>query len=1325
MPHSDQNSILQKSYILSTGSSANAGEMAQYNAMIAQDGDLTSINALVDSYIDQLIAQQGLVATIQAIAKNGFGISLTATEAQANIDAFAAAGIGIGSELINHLSTMEITETYMSALDNRAIAATSFLESLNAADKSASFIGPGITSAVQILLQNIGSSSASLAKGMSGFNALSANLTPTGVTVTVGNYLSGATAFADVNGDGQLNAGEWSTTTSANGTFEVPNNIVAGKMSVYGGTDLLTSNAYQGVLGTSSVTTVVNPLTTVVAAIANLGLADDTLAATTMVKTVLDLPSDINLLSYNPLAVLSSITATASEKATALSVQATSQQISNIITQIASVIDNSATGATLQSGAAAVTNAIAEAISTAAGDPDGTIDLSGSTLGTIIQNAIDATGAAITVEQVALIAQVTSGSNAAAGAATTLTMLAQATDVAQGSATNALIAGVASGSFDNAVAGFTGSSLDAANYAATVGSSAPGVVLPPTASQNAAGADVTAPSATIVVSDTALKVGDTSLVTITFNKAVTGFSNADLTLANGTLTDVASTDSGVTWTATFTPSTDLTDTSNVITLANTGVTDAAGNAGVGTTDSNNYAIDTAAPTLAITSDVSAVKAGETATITFTFSEAPTGFAAGDVTTTGGALSGLAVTGNALVYTATFTPTAGQGSGNASITIAGNDYTDAAGNNNAGAGTTPAISIDTLRPTATIVFADTALKAGVTSLVTITFNEAVTGFSNADLTLANGTLTDVASTDSGVTWTATFTPSTDLTDTSNVITLANTGVTDAAGNAGVGTTDSNNYAIDTLRPSAPTAVTLSPVGGTVVPNSLNSTNTSLTAVATIAAGQATGGKAELKIGSTTIATDSSIGASDTSVTFDLATANNTDLKAAVAAGGVVSVNLVDKAGNSAASTLSNPTLVVDYDGGSLDLTATVDEEIDGTAENDTFSGTYGDAGSGYTFHTGDVLNGLAGTDTLNITTGAEASTPPDNLWLNKTNFEKVVFNSIGNGAQVITTGAAFEALFATNGVELSVETLLGAITVDLTTFTGAASIKTTTIGGGAHEITTGTGASTVNATGISAGAQTINGVGLTSAIASINGAGDQTIGTTTSGDLVSVIANILAAGDQTIESKSNSNVTIIANAAAGAQTITTAGGDDSVTSTGAAGETATTSTGAGNDVIISGLGDDVITGGLGTDTMTGGGGVDTFELNLDGSVIGLAMDKILDFNTGGADVLSFAGNNTVLYGVDLGAPVAGSNVSLTAGGMIGFHVSDSNLALKIIALQADMELDAAGSIAMFVHSDNTYVYYAGTAPGDVDDQLIELTGINTLTTIGAGGTTSIA
>src|SRR5690606_14202673 len=118
---------------------------------------------------------------------------------------------------------------------------------------------------------------------------------------------------------------------------------------------------------------------------------------------------------------------------------------------------------------------------------------------------------------------------------------------------------------------------------------------------------------------------------------------------------------------------------------------------------------------------------------------------------------------------------------------------------------------------------------------------------------------------------------------------------------------------------------------------------------------------------------------------------------------------------------------------------------------------------------------------------------------------------------------------------------------------------------------------------------------------------------------------------------------------------------------------------------------------------------------DGSVIGTDMDIIMDFNFGAADILTFAGDVNVLT-ADLTDLVAGSNVNTDGGGLITFHANDDTFSKKVIAIQNDLELDLAGSVAMFVDGGNTYVYYAGTAPGNADDQLVQLTGITTLTTM---------
>ncbi len=288
-------------------------------------------------------------------------------------------------------------------------------------------------------------------------------------------------------------------------------------------------------------------------------------------------------------------------------------------------------------------------------------------------------------------------------------------------------------------------------------------------------------------------------MTITFSEKVTGLTNAALTVANGSLSAVSTSDGGITWTATLTPDASITDTSNVITLDNSAAIDLSGNAGSGSTDSNTYAVDTARPTASIVVADSALSVGESSLVTITFSEKVTGLTNAALTVANGSLSAVGSIDGGLTWTATFTPASDITETANVITLDNSAAIDLSGN--AGSGTTDSntYAVDTARPTASIVVADSSLSAGETSLVTITFSEAVSGFTNAALQVANGTLTPVSTTDSGVTWTATFTPDANLTDASNVITLDNSAVRDAAGNTGSGTTDSNNYAIDTARP----------------------------------------------------------------------------------------------------------------------------------------------------------------------------------------------------------------------------------------------------------------------------------------------------------------------------------------------------------------------------------------------------------------------------------------------------------------------------------------------------------------------------------------------
>ena len=332
--------------------------------------------------------------------------------------------------------------------------------------------------------------------------------------------------------------------------------------------------------------------------------------------------------------------------------------------------------------------------------------------------------------------------------------------------------------------------------------------------------DTVAPTVTSVtypVGDGTLKAGETVVLTVHFDEAVTVTGNPTLALSSGgtaTYTGGSGT-SDLTFSYTVGAGENSFDLAvTTFNLNGATVQDAATNdantAGAVTNPAGTLVIDTVAPTVtSVTYPVGdgALKAGETVVLTVHFDEA--------VTVTGNPTLALSSGGTA-TYTGgsgtsdlTFSYTVGAGENSFDLAVTtfnlnGATVQDAATNdaNTAGAVTNPAgtLVIDTTAPTATIVVADTVLQAGETSLVTITLSEAVSGLTTDDLTVENGTLTNLSSLDGGITWTATLTPTANVEDATNVITLDNTGVQDAASNTGVGTTTSNNYAVDTGDPN---------------------------------------------------------------------------------------------------------------------------------------------------------------------------------------------------------------------------------------------------------------------------------------------------------------------------------------------------------------------------------------------------------------------------------------------------------------------------------------------------------------------------------------------
>jgi len=317
--------------------------------------------------------------------------------------------------------------------------------------------------------------------------------------------------------------------------------------------------------------------------------------------------------------------------------------------------------------------------------------------------------------------------------------------------------------------------------------------------------DTAAPqlAAPISISHTALRIGDSATVGFVFTKAVSGFTVGDVSVPDGSLSGLSSSDGGTTWTATLHPGAGATSTGNVLTLDLAGLSDLAGNAGSGTASSASYAVDTQRPALAAAIALSSttLKVGETATVSFVFTEAVTGFTETDVSVANGSLANLASIDGGITWSATFTPAAGAtGSGVLSLDLGG--LADLAGNAGSGIASSPGYSVDTQGPAmaAAITISDTALKTGDTATVRFVFTEAVSGFTVDDVSVPNGILTDLASHDGGISWSATLAPAAGASSAANVLTLDLGGITDLAGNAGAGSATSVGYAVDSARPT---------------------------------------------------------------------------------------------------------------------------------------------------------------------------------------------------------------------------------------------------------------------------------------------------------------------------------------------------------------------------------------------------------------------------------------------------------------------------------------------------------------------------------------------
>ena len=520
----------------------------------------------------------------------------------------------------------------------------------------------------------------------------------------IDGYLDGATVFVDANNDGVQGAGEASTKTDAQGFFTLSGQTAG--LVVQGGKDLSSGKAFEGVLKAPAGSSIVNPLTTVVSELVESGRtpgeAERLVAAAFGIEASL---SGTSMLSFDPIAA--TLSGSASVRTAALQVAAASAQVINLAITVGSALSGAAGGESklsTQTASAAVMNALAAKIDQAAsGSGIASVKLSDpAVVGALIRGAAnDLAGTVPSSVAQAVQAQAQSISTAASSviaqtAAQIDTILKSASDpsaalakiiqvqvAAQGVVSDQIQAAVQSGKAESlvtalssqalsqivastAVQSIAGAASDAALISAA-GVSGATTTLPAGPSSEApagnnppqtgplapSSSDTTPPTLTIASNKSALKVGETATLTLTFSEAV-NITNTSTFLSlpanKGTIS--ALNGSGSSYTATYTPAGKLQES---VSISVGSFADIAGNKGTASSGIS-IAVDTKPVSL---TDVKVTRATQTLVLTFddatmlASSLTPDNFA---VTTplggisTANAVSSIKVAGNTVTMT---------------------------------------------------------------------------------------------------------------------------------------------------------------------------------------------------------------------------------------------------------------------------------------------------------------------------------------------------------------------------------------------------------------------------------------------------------------------------------------------------------------------------------------------------------------------------------------------------------------------------------------------------------------------------------------------------
>ncbi|WP_221409572.1 Ig-like domain-containing protein [Marinoscillum furvescens] len=253
---------------------------------------------------------------------------------------------------------------------------------------------------------------------------------------------------------------------------------------------------------------------------------------------------------------------------------------------------------------------------------------------------------------------------------------------------------------------------------------------------------------TVDIQDEPAYVNNTAAYTVTidFGETVTGFDLSEILVGNGSAANLVDLGSGE-YTVEITPD----GTGDISININAAVAqDNAGNDNIAASEVVTV-YDNQSPSVEIQNAPAAVNATTPYTVVVAFDEVVSGFVASEVSVGNGSVTNFTNNGDG-TYDVEITPS---GAGDITIDVAAGVAQDAAGNLNTAA-TTVTTTYDITGPTVAITGQPTGVNSMSPYEVTVDFGEQVTGFTNSDLNITNGSVTSFVDNGDG-TFTVEVTP----------------------------------------------------------------------------------------------------------------------------------------------------------------------------------------------------------------------------------------------------------------------------------------------------------------------------------------------------------------------------------------------------------------------------------------------------------------------------------------------------------------------------------------------------------------------------------------